>query len=137
MTDEQLVRASQAGDANALETLYERYLPVIWRFACSRLGGDVHVAEDAPAGGFDRTSGVDEKTGIALDAASAVETRGFLSRSRFSRSGPYLERLEEEYARVVNLMESIQTHLAAQAERSDIMARSLDRLAEGLAGIRG
>ncbi|UCC30178.1 MAG: hypothetical protein JSU86_18510 [Phycisphaerales bacterium] len=58
-----------------------------------------------------------------------------MSRIRFSRSGPNLERLEEEYARIVNLMESIQTHLASQAERSDIMARSLDRLAEGLAQV--
>lgn len=91
--------------------------------------------EDAPAGGLGPTSGVDGDIGIAPHAASAAEGRGSLSRFRFSRSGPNLERLEEEYARIVNLMESIQTHLASQAERSDIMARSLDRLAEGLAQV--
>lgn len=91
--------------------------------------------ENAPAGALEPTSGVDGDIRSAPDAASATEARGSLSRFRFSRSGPNLERLDEEYARVVNLMESIQTHLAAQAERSDIMARSLDRLAEGLAQV--
>ncbi len=41
-------------------------------------------------------------------------------------------RLEEEYARVVNLVENIQRHLASQAEYTEKMARSLERLTENL-----
>jgi gas vesicle protein len=43
--------------------------------------------------------------------------------------------LEEEYARVVNLIDAIQTHLASQAEESQRMARSLERLAESLSHV--
>jgi RNA polymerase sigma-70 factor (ECF subfamily) len=46
MNDAQLVRAVQSGDEAALETLYERYLPSVWRFACSQLAGDLNAAED-------------------------------------------------------------------------------------------
>ena len=46
MTDADLIRAVQAGDAAALETLYQRYLPPVWRFAVARLAGDTAAAED-------------------------------------------------------------------------------------------
>jgi RNA polymerase sigma-70 factor (ECF subfamily) len=46
MNDANLIRAIQSGDAAALEALYERYLPSLWRYACSQLVGDVHAAED-------------------------------------------------------------------------------------------
>jgi hypothetical protein len=43
-----------------------------------------------------------------------------------------MERLEEEYARVVNIVESVQKHLEQQGERAESMAGSLTRLAESL-----
>ena len=45
MTDAQLVQSARASDADAWRTLYERYLPLVWRRAYA-LVGDVHAAED-------------------------------------------------------------------------------------------
>ena len=63
--------------------------------------------------------------------AAADESRP-LSRLRFSRSGHNLQRLEEEYARIVNLIDGIEKHLASQAEQSQKMARSLEQMAVSL-----
>jgi len=46
VTDADLVRAGRSGDRTAVETLYQRYLPSVWRYVCARLNGDVHAAED-------------------------------------------------------------------------------------------
>jgi len=46
VTDADLIRAVQAGDAAALETLYHRHLPAVWRFAFARLLGDTATVED-------------------------------------------------------------------------------------------
>lgn len=46
MTDADLIRAIQAGNETALETLYERYLPSVWRYAFAQLAGHVAAAED-------------------------------------------------------------------------------------------
>ena len=46
MTDTELIVAVQAGDEGALETLYRRHLPSVWRYAYARLAGDLHAAED-------------------------------------------------------------------------------------------
>jgi RNA polymerase sigma factor (sigma-70 family) len=46
MTDAELIRGIQAGDAALLPVLYERCLPSVWRYAYKRLGGNVHAAED-------------------------------------------------------------------------------------------
>jgi RNA polymerase sigma-70 factor (ECF subfamily) len=40
-----LVRAAQAGDLDAFATLYDRYLPVVYRFVCHRVK-DRSLAED-------------------------------------------------------------------------------------------
>ena len=45
LTDADLLRGAQRGDAEAWRTLYERSLPAVWRQAYA-LVGDVHVAED-------------------------------------------------------------------------------------------
>ena len=45
MTDAELVRGARSGDAEAWRTLYERYLPAVWRQAYA-LVSDVHAAED-------------------------------------------------------------------------------------------
>ncbi|MBM4017992.1 MAG: sigma-70 family RNA polymerase sigma factor [Planctomycetes bacterium] len=52
MTDADLVRAIQAGDQTALETLYQRYLPSIWRYAFSQLSGNAAAAEDVASETF-------------------------------------------------------------------------------------
>jgi len=46
VTDADLIRAIHSGDAAALETLYQRYLPSVWRYAFARLRGDTDAAED-------------------------------------------------------------------------------------------
>ena len=45
MTDGELLRGAQQGDAAAWRALYQRALPAVWRQAYA-LVGDIHVAED-------------------------------------------------------------------------------------------
>lgn len=45
MTDGQLIAAAHQGDADAWRTLYERWLPWVWRYACTLIR-DTHAAED-------------------------------------------------------------------------------------------
>jgi RNA polymerase sigma-70 factor, ECF subfamily len=45
LTDADLVRGARGGDAEAWRTLYQRYLPAVWRQAYA-LVADVHAAED-------------------------------------------------------------------------------------------
>jgi RNA polymerase sigma-70 factor (ECF subfamily) len=46
LTDAELLRRVQAGDAEAWGALYERYLPTAWRYVYARVEGDRHLAED-------------------------------------------------------------------------------------------
>jgi hypothetical protein len=57
------------------------------------------------------------------------------SRFRLARTSPAVERLEEEYSRIVRLVESVQTHLERQGERSEVMARSLSSVADSLTSL--
>ena len=52
VTDAELIHAIRAGDETALEALYHRYLPSVWRYACSQLAGNVHAAEDVTSETF-------------------------------------------------------------------------------------
>jgi RNA polymerase sigma-70 factor (ECF subfamily) len=45
LTDAELLRGAQQGDAEAWRTLYARYLPMVWRQAYALIS-DVHAAED-------------------------------------------------------------------------------------------
>ena len=65
----------------------------------------------------------------------AEEAATKLSKMRLVRSSANLERLEEEYGRVVGLIESVQKHLEEQGSRSEHMASSLERLADSLSHI--
>lgn len=56
-------------------------------------------------------------------------------RFRLARAPSTVERLEEEYARIVRLVESVQSHLESQGERTESIARSLSRLAESLESV--
>ncbi len=51
---------------------------------------------------------------------------------RLARTGSAIDRLEEEYARVIRIVESVEKHLELQSERGDSMAGSLNRLADSL-----
>jgi RNA polymerase sigma-70 factor (ECF subfamily) len=44
--DSELLRLIQARDRTALETLYQRCLPSVWRYVSARTSGDSHAAED-------------------------------------------------------------------------------------------
>ncbi len=61
-----------------------------------------------------------------------TEPSGAASKFRLNRSAAVLERLEEDHARVVRLIEAVQTHLQQQGERGESVAQSLARLAESL-----
>jgi RNA polymerase sigma-70 factor (ECF subfamily) len=52
VTDVELIKAIKAGDETALETMYRRYLPLVWRYAYARVWGDVHAAEDVTSETF-------------------------------------------------------------------------------------
>jgi hypothetical protein len=67
------------------------------------------------------------------ELASGDDGSPFLSRLRLARREPAIERLEVGYAKVAGLIESIQRHLQTQDERSAVMSRSLERLADHLA----
>lgn len=67
-----------------------------------------------------------------MSAPPITESTRLGSRLRFSSREAAIERLEEGYQKVVNLVESIQRHLAVQEERSAIVAQSLARLADSL-----
>ena len=45
-SDPELVRLVQQGSEAALEALYQRYLPSVWRYVYAQLRGDQHAAED-------------------------------------------------------------------------------------------
>ncbi len=66
-------------------------------------------------------------TGIMAADASSLGPK-----VRLARTTSAIERLEEEYARVIKIVESVQKHMELQSERSEAMADSLDRLADHL-----
>ena len=51
-SDSKLVRRIQAGDRHALAVLYDRYLPLIWRYVCARLPGDEPGCRDVVSDTF-------------------------------------------------------------------------------------
>ena len=66
-------------------------------------------------------------TGIIPSDGSSVS-----SKFRLARTGSAIDRLEEEYARVIRIVESVEKHLELQSERGESMAGSMNRLAESL-----
>lgn len=78
------------------------------------------------------TLGMESASTETIVAESPSDIVGTVSRSRLGRSLSAAERIEQEYNRVVGLVESIQDHLGQNSERSELMVRSLDRLADSL-----
>jgi RNA polymerase sigma-70 factor, ECF subfamily len=52
LTDADLLQRIRSGDATALQMLYERYLPSVWRYAQAKVQGNVHAAEDVTSETF-------------------------------------------------------------------------------------
>lgn len=63
---------------------------------------------------------------------SSTDPSAAATRSRLSRSSTGQERIEQEYNRVVGLVESIQEHMGHNAERFEMMCQSIDRLTDNL-----
>jgi len=69
------------------------------------------------------------ETGIMIGSESGVGTRMRLSRPA------QVQRLEEEYIRVAQLVESVGRHIEQQGQRTEQIAGSLNRLAESLSDL--
>lgn len=46
MKESELLRRLRERDPEAVELLFEQFLPSVWRLVCTRVDGDVHLAED-------------------------------------------------------------------------------------------
>ena len=46
MNDSELLKRLRDREPEAVNVLYERYLPSVWRLVCARVDGDTHLAED-------------------------------------------------------------------------------------------
>ncbi|MFQ5494574.1 MAG: hypothetical protein ACE5EX_04260 [Phycisphaerae bacterium] len=82
------------------------------------------TSEGLASTGGDRESTGDVET-VLGPGAGKLDTK-----LRFSRSGPNLERLTEEYGRVVKLMDAIHNHMSVQDERTERMVRTLEELTQ-------
>jgi RNA polymerase sigma-70 factor (ECF subfamily) len=133
MTDADLIRAIQAGDPTALTVLYQRCLPVIWRYAYRQFGGHVQAAEDV----------VSETFLAALNAINQLDPAGGtlcgwllgIARHKVADRGRRREHSRESSA-ITELgmeprarREAPATVLEA-AERTDRIAKTLGGLAE-------
>jgi len=98
-----------------------------WLRTSARSGGHDPYAPIGPNAPGDDGGVPPMGTGV-IPPEAPVPTPKF----RLARATSNVERLEEEYAKVVKLVESVQTHLEQQGERSESIARSLSRLAESL-----
>ncbi len=93
-----------------------------WFKPSTRSGGYGDVSPDSAM--------LDSGSDLGEDHVEDAATR--LSRMRLVKPAGNVERLEEEYARVVSLIESVQKHLEEQGPRSELIATSLERLADSL-----
>ena len=125
LSDAELVRRIGAGDRAALATLYERYLPALWRYVCARLPeesdrrdivSETFLAAMTSIDRFDATAGsvVAWLTGIARH--KLADRRRRASRTTGAVAGtPYH-----------NGLTPIET--AVRAETRQIVAQVMDRL---------
>lgn len=94
----------------------------------------------ARSSGPDRFPSIDAPIDPLGDGSTASSDPGIITadlsstgpKYRLARTTSAIDRLEEEYARVIKIVESVQKHLELQSERGDSMAGSLNRLAESL-----
>jgi len=94
----------------------------------------------ARPGDSDRFAPVDPPMGPSGVGGIAASDTGIIPadasspgpKFRLARTASAIDRLEEEYARVIKIVESVQKHLELQGERGDSMAGSLNRLAASL-----
>jgi hypothetical protein len=82
---------------------------------------------DPPTGPIGVGGMTPNDTGIISPDGSGVNPK-----FRLARTPSTIERLEEEYARVIKIVESVEKHLELQSERGESLAGSVKRLAESL-----
>lgn len=82
---------------------------------------------DPPLGPIGGGSMASTDTGIIPSDGSSVGPK-----FRLARTGSAIDRLEEEYARVIKIVESVEKHLELQSERGESMTGAMNRLAENL-----
>ncbi len=86
----------------------------------------------SPGRGALRADGAESAVGeISRDHATGEEARTVGS-GRVAHVPTPIERLEQQQSRVTVLVESMQEHMTSQAQRTDSIARSLEKLAESL-----
>ena len=102
-----------------------------WLRTTARPGGHDHLPPPLLRGERGGSDG-DPIAAPTVPEIIPSEPSGSGSKFRLARTSSNLERLEVEYTKVVRLVESVQNHLETQGERSESMARSLNRLAESL-----
>lgn len=98
-----------------------------WLRGSERVNGETGVEDADPARQAESVEAAPLTTGDPESAGTG--------RFRLSRPGATLERLEEEYRRIVKLFDSIQEHFASHAERSATMVQSVNRMVDGLGGV--
>lgn len=79
----------------------------------------------------------DQPIPVPIPEQILAEETSPLSRFRLTRNTPNLERLEEDYERIVGLVDNIQAHLSAQEQRGESMVQSLERMAICLSDLPG
>jgi RNA polymerase sigma-70 factor (ECF subfamily) len=98
VTDTELLRAAQAGNGTAVQTLYERYLPLVWRYVYAQVDGDSHAAQDLVSETFLAAVGAL----ATLNAESTIVTGWLLGIARHKIADRHRAvRLSERAQRVV------------------------------------
>lgn len=104
----------------------------------SRVGGLLRRPGRIPGSRGDGRS-ADVSGGVPMTDPDTFDSEGPVvvpSKRGLARREPAgRERLEEGFARVVELVESIQQHFRLQDERAERMTESLDRITDSLAGV--
>lgn len=90
--------------------------------------GSPRSTESLPSGG-----GVSGERRESLSSAVLPRNEGLETGGRSAPALSPIERLEQQQSRVAGLVESIQDHLTSQAQRTDSIAVSLEKLAGSLA----
>jgi RNA polymerase sigma-70 factor (ECF subfamily) len=137
LNDRRLVQRMLAGDEDAFDAFFNAYFPLLYRFALSRLGGNVEVAEDV----------VQRTLCIAVDRASTWRGEAALMTwlcaicrreisGHFRRAGrrpPHVE-LTENLPEVRAALESLSSsttdpeQAAVRSELAGLVHVALDRL---------
>ena len=131
MSDADLLRGAQQGDADAWRMLHQRYLPSVWRQACALIA-DSHVAEDVTSEAMlALLRGIHELdadgVGLAVWLRTVVHRKAMGHHRRSYRGRAHLA----AYAQIaVNDSEGDQRHPLEIVETCNHVQRILDEISE-------